>query len=389
MSDTVADRAARVYRDAIVVDLHNDMPDRLADGYDPDVRHEPGLGGGRGHTDLPRLIESGITAQFFAAWVDAPFARMVPDQSFARAMHYLDLVHAFVARHPDRLRFATTAAEVRRAKAEGTIAVLLGVEGGHAIEDSLDNLRALHARGARYLTLAWNNGNSWAGSSIGVDGTRTAGLTDFGRAVIREMNRLGMLVDLSHVSDATFDDVVRESRAPVIASHSNARALASHPRNLTDDQLRAVARSGGVIGVNFYSRFLSDEYARLRDRIDAELDAEEASRRAEPGSDAAGLLRWRREEENRRAETLPPVPFAVLLDHIEHVAQVAGVDHVAIGSDFDGISAVPTGMEDVTHLPRIAEALLARGWRDHDVAKLLGANIMRVMEQVFDGASPG
>ena len=379
----VSDRAWRVYRDAWVVDTHNDLPDKIAEGYDPDVRHPAGFGDGEGHTDLPRLVESGIDAVFLSAWVDAGFARQVPDASFERASQYVDSIHAFARRHPEQLSLVTTAAQVREARERGRVAILIGVEGGHAIEGSLDHLRALHARGVRYLTLTWNNGNDWAGSSIGVGGTRTGGLTDFGREVIREMNRLGMLVDLSHVSEATFLDAVRESRAPVIASHSSARAIADHPRNLTDDQLRAIARNGGVVNVNFFARFIAGANARARDAIEAETAAELARRLAEPGADSAVVRRELSQASRRRVAALPPVPLSVLIDHFDHIARVAGVDHVGIGSDFDGVSGLPEGMEDVTRLPRIAEALLARGWSEDDVKKMLGGNMMRVMERVL------
>jgi membrane dipeptidase len=380
----VSDRAWRVYREAWVVDTHNDMPDKIVAGYDPDVRHPAGFGDAEGHTDLPRLRESGLHAVFLSAWVDAVYATTTPDSSFERAMLYVDSIHAFVRRHPDHLLLATTAAEVRQARELGKVAVLVGVEGGHAIEGSLDHLRTLHGRGVRYLTLTWNNGNAWAGSSIGVGGTRTGGLTEFGREVIGEMNRLGMLVDLSHVSEATFFDALKASRSPVIASHSSARALADHPRNLTDDQLRAIARNGGVVNINFFSRFLDGANARARDAIEAETAAELSRRLAVPGVDPAAVEREIARERRQRVAALPPVPLSVLIDHFDHVARVAGADHVGIGSDFDGVSGLPHGMEDVTHLPRIAEGLLARGWSEADVKKMLGGNMMRVMQQVLD-----
>jgi membrane dipeptidase len=386
----VTPRALRVYRDAFVIDTHDDMPTRiLDDGYDPDVRHEPGFGPTEGSTDIPRLVESGITAQFMSAWVDAPYADTA-GASYARAQRQLDTVHAFVARHPDRLRFATTAADVRRAKHEHRVAILVGVEGGHAIEGSLDRLRDLYARGARYLTLTWNNGVPWAGSSIGAGGTRTGGLTPFGRDVVREMNRLGMLVDVSHVSDSTFWDVVAVSAAPVIASHSSARALSDVPRNLSDDQLRAVARTGGVVNVNFFSRFIDPVYRARIESVEARVSAARAAARAQPDSaTAASRIDALRDS---LVAAIPPTPFSVLIDHIDHVARVAGIDHVGIGSDFDGVSALPEGMEDVTRLPRIAQALLDRGYPEGDVQKILGGNMLRVMEQVLDatgGDSPG
>ena len=378
-------RARRLYDEAIVVDMHNDMFTLvMTTPYDPDVRHDAGfVAPATGHTDLPRLVESGITAQFFAAWVDARFARTTPDSSFERAMQYVDRIRAFVARHPDTLLFATTTADVRRAKRERRVAVLIGVEGGHAIEGSVEKLRALHAAGARYLTLTWNNGNTWAGSSLGIDGTSTGGLTDEGRRIVRELNRLGMLVDVSHVSDATFDDVLAVSTDPVIASHSAARALNDHPRNLDDERLRALARSGGVVNVVFFSRFLDPEYLQASERIEPAIeDARNAARVA--GGDDAAVARAAIERERTFLAALPRTPLSVLIDHIEHIARVAGVDHVGLGSDFDGVSALPDGLEDVTGVPRIAQALLDRGWSEADVAKVLGGNMLRVMQQVLD-----
>jgi len=381
----VSPRALRVYREAYVIDTHNDMPSRiLDDGYDADVRHPPGFGKTEGNTDFPRLVESGMTAEFMSAWVDAPYADRA-GASFARAMQHIETIHAFVDRHPDRLLFATSAADVRRAKAEGKVAILIGVEGGHAIEGSLDRLRDLHARGARYLTLTWNNGNAWAGSSIGEGNTRTGGLTPFGRDVVREMNRLGMLVDLSHVSDSTFYDAIAVSTVPVIASHSSARALSDVPRNLTDDQLRAIARNGGVVNVNFYSRFIDSRYRAGIEHVEETVRQARAAARA-AGEDSASAAKRIAAMRDSLAAAIPPTPFSVLIDHIDHIAKVAGVDHVGLGSDFDGVSALPLGMEDVTRLPRIAQALLDRGYSEDDVKKILGGNMLRVMTRVLDAA---
>jgi membrane dipeptidase len=379
----VSSRAMRVYRDAYVIDTHNDMPSRvLDDAYDADVRNPAGFGPGRGSTDLPRLVESGLSAEFMSAWVDAPYAR-TPGASYARALAYVDAIHHFVDRHPDHLRFATTAADVERAKRDGKVAILIGVEGGHAIEGSLDRLRDLHARGVRYMTLTWNNGNTWAGSSIGSGGTRTGGLTPFGRDVVREMNRLGMLVDLSHVSDSTFYDAVAVSRAPVIASHSSARAVSNVPRNLSDDQLRAIARTGGVVNVNFYSRFIDPAYRARVEEVERTLGRERRAAAGLHGADSAAARARIAARRDSLMAAVPPTPFRVLIDHFDHVAKVAGVDHVGIGSDFDGVTALPTGMEDVTALPRIAQALLDRGYSDSDVAKMLGGNMLRVMRAVL------
>ena len=382
----VSPHAQSLYRTAIVIDTHNDMPSKvLDDGYDPDVRHAAGFRATEGNTDLPRLIESGLTAEFMSAWVDAPYAA-TPGASFDRAMRYITTIHAFTERHPDRLLFATTAADVRRAKQEGKVAILIGVEGGHAIEGSLDRLRDLYAHGARYLTLTWNNGTPWAGSSIGADGTRTGGLTPFGRDVIHEMNRLGMLVDLSHVSDSTFFDALAVSTVPVIASHSSARALNDVRRNLSDEQLRAIARNGGVVNVNFYSLFLDSAYRRRMDKVDETIRAARrnvASFARDSAAERARIAALR----DSLVAAIPPTPFNVLIDHIDHVAKVAGIDHVGLGSDFDGVSALPEGMEDVTRLPRIAQALLDRGYSDDDVRKILGGNMLRVMTQVLDADS--
>lgn len=383
----VSERAARLYRDAIVIDAHNDIFTNVLDeGYDPDVRHPAGIAWltrGAGQSDLPRFIESGITGQWLSAFIDAPFARQTPDASYERTITFLDTISSWVRRHPDRLIFATTAADVRRAKQEGKIAMLIGVEGGHAIENSLENLREIHRRGARYLTLTWNNGNDWAGSCCGVDGTRTGGLTPFGRDVVREMNRLGMLVDVSHVSEQTFADAIETSTHPVIASHSSARAITDHVRNLTDGQLRAIARNGGVVNVNFFPRFIDPAHWAAFQAIDPALDAlRDSLQRA--GADeptVAARVATRRRELNA---AIPPTPLSVLIDHFDHIAKVAGVDHVGIGSDFDGIGSTPREMEDVTHLPRIAQGLLDRGYSEEDVRKILGGNMLRVMAQVLD-----
>jgi len=382
----VSERAMAIYRSAFVIDTHNDLPTKmLDDAYNADVRHSPGFAKDQGETDLPRLVESGITAQYLSAFVDAEYALRRPDQSHARALAYIDTIHAFVARHPDKLLFATTAADVRRAKAEGKVAILIGVEGGHAIENSLDNLRDLYRRGARYMTLTWNNGNDWAGSSIGVNGTSTGGLTDFGKQVVREMNRLGMLVDISHVSDATFYDAVATSTSPVIASHSSARALDPAPRDLTDDQLRAVAKNGGVVNVNFYSAFIDSAYLRKKTEIEQRVARETEAELKRPGIDSAAVRARGEARTNELVQALTPPPLSVLIDHIDHVAKVAGIDHVGIGSDFDGVSGLlPAGMNQVTDLPRIVDGLLARGYSEQAIKQILGGNMMRVMEQVFD-----
>jgi membrane dipeptidase len=382
----LSDEARRIYRDAIVIDAHNDLPTRiLDDGYDPDVLHAAGTAPHQGDTDLPRLRESGITGVFLSAWVDATYAAQAPDQSWERVQVYLDTIEAFVARHPGTLTPATTAAQVRRAKRDGRIAVLVGVEGGHAIESSLENLRALHRRGVRYMTLTWNNGNDWAGSAVGLNGTRTGGLTELGREVVREMNRLGMLVDVSHVSDSTFFDVIAASSDPVIASHSSARALNAHPRNMSDAQLRAMARNGGVVNVNFYATFIDSAHWSARQRLDQRMRAELAEALARPGVDSSAVRAAVRERTDSAVRAIPRPPLAVLLDHMDHIRRVAGIDHVGIGSDFDGVGGLlPAGMDDVTRLPLLAQGLLDRGYSEADIRKVLGGNMLRVMERVLD-----
>jgi membrane dipeptidase len=307
---------------------------------------------------------------------------------YRRHAHRLRLLEAVAATRRPLVVVVTGGSAIAVPWAAAHAAALLygwypGVEGGHAIAGSLDNLRQLYRRGARYMTLTWNNGNTWAGSSVGLGGTRTGGLTPFGRDVVREMNRLGMLVDVSHVSDATFYDAVAASSAPVIASHSSARALNGHRRNMTDDMLRAVARTGGVVNVNFYSLFIDPKFMAASDEAERRMAAARDSLRA-AGVDSARARAELRRLRRELAAGLPATPLSVLIDHIDHVARVAGADHVGLGSDFDGVSALPEGMEDVTRLPRIAQALLDRGYGEGVVRKILGGNMMRVMQQVLD-----
>jgi membrane dipeptidase len=378
----LAERAAALHHDALVMDGHNDVPSWILDfGFDlgmdgADPRHRPAwhywllgalLPEPRGseirtHTDLARLRAGGVDAQWLSIWAHSSYVPRRPEEAgraTARALAMIDAVDEQLRRHPDALALARTAAEVRAVVASERIAVLLGLEGGHAIEDSLATLRAFHARGVRYMTLTWSNGNAWADSSG--DAPRHGGLTGFGREVVREMNRLGMLVDVSHVSDDTFWDVLETSRAPVIASHSSARAIADHPRNLSDDMLRAVAAGGGVVMVNFGDLF---------------VDPDKTSRWELAGRWIAGLRR-------------PVTPLALLADHVEHVARVAGVDHVGLGSDFDGVPWLPEGMEDVSRFPNLSAELLRRGWPERDLRKLLGENALRAMEEAEAAAGDG
>jgi membrane dipeptidase len=354
----------------IIVDGHVDTPQRMLDGkVDISVRLPDG------HVDVPRMKEGGLTAAFFSIWVDNTYG---PGTAFSRAMALIDAVRALADTAPDA-ELATTAADVRAAAARGHVAILMGVEGGHAIENSLDKLDTLYERGVRYMTLTWNNANDWAGSSM--DERRQGGLTLFGRDVVRRMNALGMLVDVSHVSDSTFTDVLATTTKPVIASHSSCRALAAHPRNLTDDQLRAIARNGGVVGINFFPVFLDDhfraQYAELNQALRPQFDSIRARYPGQPGLADFEIDKFRAARLMERRMVVPGIER--LVDHIEHAVQVMGVEHVALGSDFDGISVLPVPMKDATSLPLLAAALKARGFGDSDVRKILGENFLRVL----------
>jgi membrane dipeptidase len=357
-----------VLQQPIIVDGHIDTPQRMLDlKTDITTRQIDG------HIDVPRMREGGLTAAFFSIWVDARYA---PGTAFRRALALIGAVRALADKNPD-VELATTAADVRAAAARGHVAALMGVEGGHAIENSLEKLDSLYRLGARYMTLTWNNGNDWAGSST--DPERHGGLTSFGRQVVGRMNQLGMLVDVSHVSDATFRDVLATSTRPVIASHSSCRALAYHARNLSDGELRAIARNGGVVGINFYPVFLDehfrDQYEEMRRRLKPLIDSIRASQRGRPGASAFEVDKF----VGQHAESLDVPTIDRLVDHIDHAVQVMGIDHVGLGSDFDGISVLPRPMKDATSLPELVRTLEARGYSDADVRKILGENFLRVL----------
>lgn len=369
--DELAAAARRLHASALVVDLHADTPSRylLHPRYDLARRHR------QGHLDLPRLRDGGVDAQFFIAFVSDEYA--TPEAAFRRAVRQIEAIRRVAARTPG-LRLATTAAEVEAAAAAGEIAALIGVEGGHAIGTSLEALRTLHALGARYLTLTWNNTNDWADACCSPP--RHGGLSAFGRDVVREMNRIGMVVDVSHVAERTFWDVLETSSAPVIASHSNTRALADHPRNLSDAQLRAIAENGGVVGVNFYAAFLDASLAPLCDRIEERAGrlAGRLRRRHHPARARRLAGHWA----ERRRSRLPSVPIDAVVDHLRYMADVAGPAHLALGSDFDGIPVTPRGLEDASRLPRLTELMLRRGFTEPEVRGILGENVLRVLRRV-------
>ena len=370
--------ALQLHMDAIVVDGHADTIGRaLDDGEDL------GTETGKGHLDLPRMFRGGLDAQFMSCFVEPKYLHR--KEAAKRAFRMIDAVKQWAAKYPERLAIARTAADVRRAVAAKKVCGILCIEGGHAIEDDLGLLRTFFELGVRYMTLTWNNSLSWAEAAR--DPGKVKGLTDFGREVVREMNRLGMLVDLSHVHENTFYDAIAVANTPVIASHSCARALCDHVRNLKDDQLRALAKNGGVVGVNFYSGFLSQSFYDRKRKADAADDEARDRVRQKHQDDPAAMDRALKEisrtyERSEYEMTRPPLDL--LIDHIGHIAKVAGIDHVGLGSDFDGVTALPEGVQDCSDLPNLTRRLLERGFSETDVRKILGENFLRVMEQSID-----
>ncbi len=364
-------KALDIHRKAIVVDTHNDILSMMIDdNYDLGVSSV-----GKYHTDIARMKQGGLTAEFFSVYIDRSFAR--DGGSARRALDMIDYVYRAAERYPNDLMMAYSTADIRRAKKQNKIAALMGIEGGHGIEDSLMALRDFYRLGIRYMTLTHNNTNNWADACC--DEARHNGLSDFGKEVVREMNRIGMLVDVSHVSDKTMSDVLDVSTAPVIASHSSARALGDRPRNIPDDLLRRFAKNGGVVMVNFYPGFIDKNVIAASKERDARLKPQMDEIRATYKEDAKRLA----EEISKlqAAHPLPATPLSVLIDHFDHIAKVAGIDHVGIGSDFDGIPSLPVGMEDISKLPVVTYELLKRGYSEKDVKKVLGDNFMRAFAQ--------
>jgi membrane dipeptidase len=377
-------RAARIHRSAIVIDTHEDVPYRLEKEW-VDIRERQKTG----HVDIPRLRQGGVTGAFFADYVPAEFAER--GGSAKKALELAELIHRIVAAHPADLVFADSPAGVRAAKKAGKIAVLIGIEGGHAIENSLGALAAFHRLGVRYMTLTHTNSNGWADSSgsffrqdfnpkkFVVHG----GLNDLGRDVVLEMNRLGMLVDVSHVSDDTIRDVLAASKAPVFASHSSCRAICDAPRNMTDDMIKALAAKGGVIQINYHVGFLSQEFRDAEKAHPEEEKAIQAELKKRCGeNEACHMIEGDRIVREYVAQgKLPRISWEKIVEHIDHAVKIAGVQHVGLGSDFDGAD-MPFGMEDSSKLPQITEALLRKGYSEGDVRKILGENTLRVMTEV-------
>ena len=374
-------KALTIHRRAIVIDTHNDVTTPMTnDDFDlggpPPVPYR---------TNIERMKQGGLTAEFFSLYIRPWYVEH--GGAARRTRDMIDSVYRAVERHPNDLMLGTSAADIRRAKKQKKIAALMGIEGGHAIENSLAALREFHRLGVRYMTLTWNNTNDWADAGRGEK--KHNGLSEFGKDVVREMNRLGMLVDVSHVSDKTMSDALDVSQAPIIASHSSARALSNLPRNIPDDLLRRIAKNGGVIQVNFYSYFLDvatvGPLSEARDkRLKPQQDLLNEKYKDEPE---------RLAEEGDKLEAGQPLtllPISKLIDHIDYIVKVAGIDHVGLGADFDGAIDMPEGAQDVSMLPNITYELLKRGYSEKDIRKILGENLLRVFaeaERVARGMS--
>jgi len=370
--------AAQIQTSTPFIDTHADTTQRFADEQ---WNFTDDLGGG--HLNLATARAAGLSGEFFAIWAEP---RQWRGRYAYRTLELIDSILEQVRRAPDHLRLCVSADDILSAHREHKFAVLMGIEGGHSIENSLALLRLYHRLGVRYMTLTWANSNDWADSSSDLHdpaAPHNNGLSVFGKEVIREMNRLGMIIDVSHVSDQTLDDVLATSTAPVIASHSSARALTVAPRNLTDDQLRAIASSGGAVMTNFYPAFIDERWraawnaaAPERQHVQSVLAAQFASRN-EPVP-----YRISNQTDREFAARIGRPPLRSLIDHIDHIAKVAGIDHVGIGTDFDGISALPQEIDSAADLPKVADALSARGYGPGDLQKLLGGNLLRVFRDV-------
>ncbi len=376
-AQTVTPQARAIHNSAIVVDTHADTPQRfLYENFDIGDSDSKDIG----HISLDKARVGNLGAEFFSIWADPE----TTSGHFAKStFDMIDSVYEQAARHSDRMMMAFSVADIERAHKEKKLAALMGIEGGHSIENDIHLLHDFYRLGVRYMTLSWSNTNEWADSSGDINDPKIQhhdGLTDFGKQVVLEMNRMGMMVDISHVADKTFFDAIATTRAPVIASHSSARALTNHPRNMTDDMLRAVAKNGGVVQANFYSSFIDEEYRKATEAQQKDANAAVAARLAELKAAGQPVTYLDKDQIERRwAAKIPRPPLKSLIDHIDHIAKVAGVDHVGLGSDFDGVSgAMPEGIDSAADLPRITQALLDRGYTADDIRKILGGNLLRV-----------
>jgi membrane dipeptidase len=374
-ADSVSEKAKKLHFSSIVIDTHDDTTQRLLDPtFDLGAKHSDGS------IDIPRMKDGGLDAIFFSIWISG---KITGPEAVERATKQINAVRGAVKNHPKELALATTAAEVRATKKDGKIAVLMGVEGGHMINSDLGVLREYAKLGARYMTLTHYLNVEWADSST--DKAAHNGLTDFGKDVVREMNRLGMVVDVSHVADKTFYDVLATSKAPIFASHSSCRAICDAPRNMTDQMIKDLAAKGGVIQINYHVGFLSQEFRDAEKNEPSVNDAiakEVKKRCPDENDEACQLIEGDKiTREYVTAGKLPKVDWTKIVEHIDHAVKLVGADHVGLGSDFDGAN-MPYGMEDVTMLPKITEALLAKGYSESDVRKILGENTLRVMSEV-------
>ena len=371
-ADDISARAKKLHFSSIVVDTHDDTTQRLLDG-----KFDLGARNATGSIDIPRMKEGGLGAIFFSIWIPS---KVTGPEAVNRAMTQIDAVREQVRNHPKDLMLATTAAEIREAHKQGKIAALMGVEGGHMINSDLGVLRSYAALGVRYMTLTHSGNDEWADSST--DKAVHNGLTEFGKDVVREMNRLGVLVDISHVSDKTFYDVLETSKAPPFASHSSCRAICDAPRNMTDQMMKDLAAKGGVVQINYHVGFLNQEYRRKATPEIAIQLREEVQKHCASDDEGCQLIEGERITRGFVAQgKLPKVEYTAIIEHIEHAVKAAGIDHVGLGSDFDGAN-MPFGMEDATKLPKISEALLQKGYSEGDVRKILGENTLRLMTEV-------
>lgn len=366
-------KSRKLHFKSILIDTHNDIPTTAIDkgvSFDQQLLH-------RTHSDLQRMFDGGVDAQFFSIWCDGN-----KENPFAWANREIDTVLAWTQRNPDKMMQAFTADDIHKAAKEKKLAVLFGGEGGHMMENDLNKLEALYKRGVRYMTITWNNSTPWATSALDettkTDSLPHKGLTAFGRSVIHKMNELGMLVDLSHVGEQTFWDAINTTTKPVLVSHSCVYALCPHRRNLKDEQIKAVAKNGGVIHLNFYSGFLEPTFEARSDAFTAKHKTEMDSMlkiNPEPYFMQVYLFNKYPDE----VKDLRP-PLSLLLDHLDYIVKLAGVDHVGLGSDFDGVNSLPQGLEGVEDFPKITDELVKRGYSKNDIRKILGGNLLRVMK---------
>lgn len=375
----LAQRAAKLHNKAILIDTHNDI---LTSAVEDGVQIDSDLKG-KTHSDLARFKQGGVDVQIFSVWSDGTFGI---GKGFARANREIDTLYAVIARNPDKIMLVQSPADLKKALREKKLGAMIGVEGGHMIEDRLDYLDSLYKRGTRYMTLTWNNSTSWATSAMfesGADSmakndTRKRGLTDFGKQIVQRMNELGMIVDVSHVGEQTFWDAINTTKKPVIASHSCVHALCPVFRNLKDDQIRAIAKNGGVVHLNFYSGFIDSNFFKRNEAFTKRHKAERDSLlKLNPEPYFADLKLSQKYADEAR-ELRPPL--AMLLDHLDYIVKLVGVDHVGMGSDFDGTNSVPQRLDDVTSYPLITEELMKRRYSKKEIKKILGGNFIRVFK---------